>query len=90
MGCGVTPRIRMRRVACPSRQDVGLSAVEQVNRKEVAREDGVGLGAQESRPGRPGPARCRAGSIPLTLRISHTVDAAILIPRPASSPWILR
>jgi hypothetical protein len=24
------------------------------------------------------------------LRISHTVDAAIFTPRPASSPWILR
>jgi hypothetical protein len=36
-------------------QDVGLGAVEKVNREEVAREDGVGLGAQELRPGRPGP-----------------------------------
>ena len=35
--------------------DVGLGAVEQVNREEVAREDGAGLGAQELRPGRPGP-----------------------------------
>jgi hypothetical protein len=29
---------------------------------------------------------CRAGSIPLALRISHTIDAAMLTPRPASSP----
>ena len=36
-------------------QDVGLGAVEQVHREEVAREDGVGLGTQELRPGRPGP-----------------------------------
>ncbi len=28
--------------------------------------------------------------MPLVLRISHTVDAAPLTPRPASSPWILR
>src|ERR1019366_3732126 len=28
--------------------------------------------------------------MPLALRISHTVDAATLAPRPASSPWILR
>ena len=28
--------------------------------------------------------------MPLVLRISHTVDAATLTPRPASSPWILR
>jgi hypothetical protein len=37
-----------------------------------------------------GPVRRRAGSMPLALRISHTVDAATLTPRPASSPWILR
>ena len=37
-----------------------------------------------------GPARRSAGSIPLVLRISQTVDAAIFTPRPASSPWILR
>ena len=30
------------------------------------------------------------GSMPLALRISQTVDAATLTPRPASSPWILR
>ena len=34
--------------------------------------------------------RSGAGSMPLALRISHTVDAATLTPRPASSPWILR
>jgi hypothetical protein len=28
--------------------------------------------------------------MPLAFRISHTVDAATLTPRPASSPWILR
>jgi hypothetical protein len=28
-------------------QDVGLSAVEQVDREEVARQDRLGLGAQE-------------------------------------------
>jgi hypothetical protein len=37
-----------------------------------------------------GPVRRGAGSMPLALRISHTVDAARLTPRPASSPWILR
>ena len=37
-----------------------------------------------------GPVRLGAGSMPLALRISHTVDAATLTPRPASSPWILR
>jgi hypothetical protein len=28
--------------------------------------------------------------MPLALRISQTVDAATVTPRPASSPWILR
>ena len=37
-----------------------------------------------------GPVRRGAGSMPLALRISQTVDAATLTPRPASSPWILR
>ena len=37
-----------------------------------------------------GPVRRGAGPMPLILRISHTVDAATLTPRPASSPWIRR
>jgi hypothetical protein len=36
------------------------------------------------------PVRRRAGSIPLALRISRTVDAATFTPSPASSPWIRR
>jgi hypothetical protein len=36
-------------------QNAGLGAAGQVNREEVAREDGAGLGAQELRPGLPGP-----------------------------------
>ncbi len=38
-------------------QDIGLGAVEQVGREEVAGQDRLGLGAQELRPGRPGPPR---------------------------------
>jgi hypothetical protein len=34
--------------------------------------------------------RCGAGSIPVCLRISHTVDGATLIPRTSSSPWMRR
>ena len=37
-----------------------------------------------------GPVSRGAGALPLTLRISQTVDAATLTPRPAISPWILR
>ncbi len=35
-------------------------------------------------------ARCGAGSTPAAVRISHTVDAAIVMPSRASSPWIRR
>src|ERR1035441_3647408 len=38
-------------------EDIGLSAVEQVGREEVARQDRLGLGTQELRPGRPGAPR---------------------------------
>ena len=31
-------------------QDIGLDAVEQIDRKQVARQDRLGLGAQELRP----------------------------------------
>ncbi len=39
-------------------QDISLGAIEQVSREEVARQDRLGLGAQELRPGKPGTARC--------------------------------
>jgi hypothetical protein len=39
--------------------------------------------------GQVGAVRRGAGSIPALFRISHTVDAAIFTPRPASSPWII-
>jgi hypothetical protein len=35
-------------------------------------------------------SRRGAGSIPALVRISHTVEAAMMIPRPASSPWMRR
>jgi hypothetical protein len=38
-------------------QDISLSAVQQVGGEEVARHDRLGLGTQELRPGRTGPAR---------------------------------
>jgi hypothetical protein len=69
-------------------QDVGLGAVEQVDREEIAGQDRLGLGAQELWPGRPG---LSPGGIDAAgLRISQTVDVATLTPRPAISPWILR
>jgi hypothetical protein len=35
-------------------------------------------------------ARCGAGSMPLVLRISQTVDGATVMRRRASSPWMRR
>jgi hypothetical protein len=69
-------------------QDVGLGAVEQVDREEIAGQDRLGLGAQELWPGRPGlsPGGIDAAG-PEDLQ---TVDAATLTPRPTISPWILR
>ena len=52
--------------------------------EEVAGEDRLGLVGQE-RP-QVCPARPGAGSIPASLRIFHTVDGAILYPRPVPVP----
>ena len=88
-GCGVTPRIRMRRVACSITVRTwawvppGKSAVK----KSLAR---IASAWERRNCDQVGPVRRRAGLMPLALRISQTVDAATLTPRPASSPWILR
>src|ERR1035441_8524555 len=66
-------------------QDAGPGAAGQVDREEVARQDRLGLGAQELREA--GPDRRGAGAIPAFLRISQTADAETRTPRPASSPW---
>jgi hypothetical protein len=66
-------------------QDPGLGAVEQAGREESRARI---ASAWERR--NCGPVGRRPGPVPLALRISHTVDAAMLTPRPASSPWILR
>jgi hypothetical protein len=73
-------------------QDIGLSAIEQFRGEEVAGQDRLGLASAWERRncGQVGAVRRGAVSIPALFRISHTVDAAIFIPRPASSPWILR
>jgi len=55
-------------------QDVSLGAVELVGCEEVARQDRLGLGAQDSNQA--GPVRRGAGSMPAFFKISHTVDAA--------------
>jgi hypothetical protein len=77
-------------------QDAAVTELrEQVGCEEVARQDRLGLGAQELRPGRV--CSSRRGVDPGLLQISHTVDAAIFAPRPTNagscpvtssrSPW---
>jgi hypothetical protein len=68
-------------------QGVEAFAERGVDVEEVRCDDATGLVGQELFP--VGPVRRGAGSMPAVFRISHTVDAAILWPRPAGSPWIL-
>ncbi len=65
-------------------QDAGLGAVEQVGREESRARI---ASAWECRNcDQVGPVRRGAGSMPAFFKISHTVDAAMFTPRPASSP----
>src|SRR5580693_6532018 len=88
VGYGVTPRIRMRRAACPI--TVRTQAWVPPGRRALKKSQARITSAWERRNcGQVGPVRRGAGSM-LALRTCHTVDAATLSPRPASSPWILR
>src|SRR6266581_3688679 len=89
-GCRVTPRMRMRRAACPV--TAGTQAWVPPGRPAVKKsQTGIASAGERRNCGQVGPVRrSGAGSAPLALRISPTVDAATLTPSPASSPWILR
>jgi hypothetical protein len=65
-------------------QDVLALAIESDGLDEVAAKQRVRLGAQEVGPRRGRPLGRRVDAFPL--RISHTVEAATLIPRVVSSP----
>lgn len=58
------------------------------NFEEVGGEEGVRLAAQEGRPGEV--IAVGRGRDAVGLEISQTVEDATLIPKTASSPWILR
>ena len=90
VGCWVMPRMRMLRAACPI--TVRTWAWVPSGRSTLKKSQARTASAWERRNcDQVGPVRRGAGSMPLVLRIiSHTVDAATLTPRPASSPWILR
>ena len=70
------------------RQHVQAGAGQGDGLEEVAGEQRLGLGAEEVGPG--GRGASGAGSIPACRRISHTVEAATLMPRTSSSPWMRR
>ena len=83
----------MRRVACSiTAKDVGLGAVEQVGREEVAGQDRLSLRTQELRPGRAGAARRGVGSgfpqkLPYRRRRYLHSQAGQLAVDPAVSPF---
>jgi hypothetical protein len=89
VGCGVAPRIRMRRVACSmtastnSRSPVKVT----VSRKSQASR---ALAWERRKLAQVVLARSGAGSMPAWRRISQTVEAAVLMPRTSSSPWMRR
>jgi hypothetical protein len=62
-------------------QDISLGAVQQVGREEAARQDRLGLGAQEQRPAWPRSAAAQGGSAPFAgLWLgSHARDYADLV-----------
>jgi hypothetical protein len=89
VGCSVTPRMRIRRVACSitARTWAWVPSSRSAVKKSQAR---IASAWERRNCDQVGPVRRGAGSMPLAFRISHTVDAATLTPSPASSPWILR
>ncbi len=66
------------------REDIDGRAIEQVDGEQVGSQDDFCLGAQKL--AHVGPARRGAGSSPAFFSVSHTVEGAIRMPRPASSP----
>src|ERR1017187_7048703 len=88
-GCGVTPGMRMRRVACSitARAYAWVPPGRSAMKKSLA---GIAPAWERRNCDQAGPVRRRAGLMPLAWRISQTADAATLVPGPASSRWILR
>ena len=65
-------------------QDAGLRSVEQAGGEECRAR--MASAWERRNCDQASPASRRPGSMPLALRISHTVDAATFMPSPASSP----
>jgi hypothetical protein len=86
--CGDTQDMHPAGGVLDDREAVQPGERDRLAMEEITSEDPFGLGTQELSPGRPDLRG--AGSIPAFFKINHTVDGAILRPRPASSPAILR
>src|SRR6201987_5246925 len=89
VGGRVTPRMRMRLVACSmaARTQAWVPSSRPAVKKSHAR---IASAWQRGNCDQAGPFSRRPGWRPLVLRISQAVDAATLTPRPAISPRILR
>ncbi len=89
VGCAVAPSTRTRRLACSitartyNRVPVSVTA----SKKSAAR---MASAWERRNPAQLSAVRSGAGSMPASLSISQTVDAATLIPRTSSSPWMRR
>jgi hypothetical protein len=70
------------------RQHIQARAGQGDGLEEIARKQGIGLGAEEAGP--VAEVRSDAGLIPASRRISHMVQAAVLMPRTSSLPWMRR
>jgi hypothetical protein len=85
--CPVAPRIRRRRVPCSmtARTQAFVPLSRPAVKKSSAR---ISCAWDRRNSAQPGPFRRGAGLMPASLRIGQTVDAATVMPGPASSPWI--
>ena len=85
VGCGVAPRIRIRRLASSITASTYIRAP--VNVTVSTKSQASRASAWERRKSaQVVQVRSGAGSIPASCRISHTVDAATFTPSTSSSP----
>jgi hypothetical protein len=85
VGCGVAPRIRIRRLACSITANTYIRAPDRVT---VSRKSHASRASawERRKSAQVLEARSGAGSIPASFKISQTVDAATFTPSTSSSP----
>jgi len=89
VGCGVAPKIQMRRLACSITANTYIRAPVRVT---VSRKSHASRASawERRKSAQVLEARSGAGSIPASFKISHTVDTATFTPSTSSSPWMRR